>query len=95
MVENNPWHQESAPARFAYVLRNDAPLEFRIFTLTGELVYSQIIDQGSSLGSTGSHVIVWDGRNELGTVVLDGVYIVQLENMSNGERARLKLAVLK
>lgn len=95
MVENNPWHQEATPARFAYVLRSDAPLGFRIFTLTGELVYTLMIEQGSSLGTAGSHVIEWDGRNERGNIVLDGVYIVQLENTKSGERARLKLAVLK
>ena len=95
MVENNPWHQESTPARFAYVLEKDSPLEFRIFTLTGEPVYAISIDAGSALGAAGSHVIVWDGQNERGKVVLDGVYIVQLENMNSGERARLKLAVLK
>ncbi len=95
MVENNPWHQETSPARFAYSLEADSPLEFRIFTLTGELVHSVIIDQNSALGQAGSHVLEWDGRNDRGKVVLDGVYIVQITNTRSGERARLKLAVLK
>ncbi|PWB71576.1 hypothetical protein C3F09_07575 [candidate division GN15 bacterium] len=95
MVENNPWHQETSPARFAYVLEQSAGLEFRIFTLTGELVHKQDIDQNSSLGQAGSHVLEWDGRNDRGKIVFDGVYIVQLTNTVSGERARLKLAVLK
>ena len=95
MVENNPWHQETSPARFAYVLEENSPLEFRIFTLTGELVHSVIVADNSPLGLTGTHVIEWDGRNDRGKVVLDGVYIVQLANTRTGERARLKLAVLK
>jgi len=95
MVENNPWHRESSSARFAYVLENNSPLDLRIFTLTGELVHSILISENSPLGMAGSHVIEWDGRNDRGKIVLDGVYIVQITNTHTGDKARLKLAVLK
>ena len=77
------------------MLEADAPLEFRVFTLTGELVHTKLIGEASPLGVAGSHVIEWDGRNDRGHVVFDGVYIVQLTNTRTGDYARLKLAVLK
>jgi len=59
------------------------------------LVHSILISENSPLGMAGSHVIEWDGRNDRGKIVLDGVYIVQITNTHTGDKARLKLAVLK
>ncbi len=95
MVENNPWHPSSGQAQFAYNLAQPTALDFRIFTLTGEEVLSRIIPAGSPLSTIGSHTIGWDGRNGIGNMVLNGIYIVSLRNDVTGITARLKLAVIK
>ncbi len=95
IVEDNPWHPGNGNARFAYTLVEESVLEFRIFTLGGELVLNRRIEVSSPLASPGPHILEWDGRNGRGVMVHDGVYIVCLQVLRTGEEARLKVAVLK
>jgi hypothetical protein len=95
MIEDNPWHPGSGVARFAYTLVEESILDFRIFTLGGELVLNRRIEASSPLAAPGPHIIEWDGLNGAGVMVHDGVYIVSLLVTRTGEEARLKVAVLK
>ncbi|MEW6413001.1 MAG: FlgD immunoglobulin-like domain containing protein [Candidatus Zixiibacteriota bacterium] len=97
-VETNPFNPEDpsqSPVRFSYELPAAADVEFRIFTLTGEEVYSSEYSAGSSGGIQGENLIEWDGRNDDGQVVRNGVYVAQMKNVSSGEIAYLKIAVVK
>lgn len=96
IIEDNPWHPGTSPARFAYTLADESALEFRVFTLGGEQVFINRINAGSSaLTQPGPHIMEWDGRNGEGRMVHDGVYIVSLYVARTGEEARIKVAVLK
>lgn len=95
IVENNPFNPHLGPVRLAYNLDSDSDVEFRIFTVTGEEVYSKSYRSGTEGGKAGTNQIEWDGRNSNRDIVLNGVYITMLNVLSTGEKASLKLAVLK
>ncbi|MCM2271798.1 MAG: hypothetical protein NDJ18_04495 [candidate division Zixibacteria bacterium] len=96
IIEDNPWHPGTSPARFAYTLTQESALEFRVFTLGGEQVFINRINSGASpLTTPGAHILEWDGLNGEGQMVHDGVYIVSLYLLRTGEEARIKVAVLK
>lgn len=80
-----------SPSREALKFSNPLPDKravLTIFALTGEEVLSKEI--GSDVGE----VFTWDGRNEAGNVVLNGVYIAVLTIDGVGE-VRTKIAVVK
>lgn len=77
---------EKAITHFSYFLPEDSEVDFRIFTLIGELVYAKSYKAtdpqgraGARRGSFGSGLIEWDGRNGNGDVVLNGVYLAVLK----------------
>ncbi len=94
-IENNPFNPLDGPETFVYTLNADSDVEFRIFTITGEEVLYRKYLSGSQGGTTGTNQIQWDGRNDAGEIVLNGVYVTLLNVLATGETATLKLAVLK
>ncbi|UCE25648.1 MAG: hypothetical protein JSU74_06265 [Candidatus Zixiibacteriota bacterium] len=98
MIETNPFNPEDpsvTPVRLSYELDGNAAVEFRIFSVTGEEVYARDYSSGEVGGSSGENVIEWDGCNDNGHVVLNGVYIALVKNTETGESARIKIAVVK
>lgn len=95
IVENNPFNPNNGPVRFVYNLQSASDVEFNIFTVTGEEAYSHTYLSGAEGGKSGTNQIQWDGRNSEGEMVLNGVYVTMLNVISTGEKASLKLAVLK
>ncbi|MEE4312041.1 MAG: hypothetical protein V2J62_09210 [candidate division KSB1 bacterium] len=81
-----------------YFLDQDSDIEIRIYTLLGELVWSRQYSADEPQGKRGLHdgatAITWNGRNEGGNTVLNGVYIAYL-NTSYGKTVTTKIAVLK
>jgi hypothetical protein len=99
MLETNPWNPHQDPdgaVSFSYYLAETGPVEFRIFTLIGEEVFAVILDEGDPGTESGvSQILRWDGRNNQGDMVLNGVYVALLRAANTGEDARLKIAVVK
>ncbi len=98
MIETNPFNPEDptiSPVRFTYELTDDAPMEFRILTVTGEEVYARNYASGGQGGTIGENIIYWDGCNGGGHVVFNGVYIAIIRNTDTDETARIKIAVVK
>ena len=95
VMENNPFHPEYGSLRFAYELLELSPVEFRIFTLSGEEVYSQDLPAGGPGATLGENEVTWDGRNDAGYDVLNGVYIAVVKLVRTGETARTKVAVVR
>lgn len=92
VIRDNPFNPTLGPAEFQYYQAEPGPLVFRVLTLTGELVCEKVLaDQGQS----GSQTIEWDGRNDEGETVLNGVYLAVLTDERTGDQAVLKVAVLK
>lgn len=85
---------------FVYYLAEDTDVSLHIYTLLGELVWHQKYAADDPRGKQGTHdqgnliPIYWDGRNDLGHRVLNGVYIAVLTT-GDGQSVTTKTAVLK
>jgi hypothetical protein len=95
LIKDNPFNPNTSPAEFSYELQQPSSVEFRVFTLTGEEVYALDIIEGESESTTGEHILTWDGRNNEGNLVNSGVYIVSLKVLASGDKASIKVAVVK
>jgi len=92
----NPFNPDVEMARFSFYLDRDADVELILFTLTGEKVIEMSFAAGGPGGLAGTNEITWNGKNGKGHTVLNGVYILVLNNKTTGESFdRFKVAVLK
>ena len=84
---------------FVYYLKENTDVSFRIFTLTGGLVWSRSYSAADPQGAQGLHsmgmgAVGWDGRNDNGLRVLNGVYILVMDT-GYGDIAKTKVAYVK
>ena len=77
-----------------YYLSENADISFRVFTLIGELVWSREFTAQDSEGGTGAHEITWNGTNDKGFSVINGVYILVMQT-STGFVGHTKIAVAR
>jgi hypothetical protein len=89
----NPFRAGVEATRIVYTLAQDATVDIVLYSVDGREVWSRSFAAGSPGGSTGANQVTWDGRNDKGFVVLDGVYLARLKG--GGLDVTLKLAVLK
>jgi len=94
-VRNNPFNPEQGEAEFAYYLNQDSDVEMTVYTLLGEKVYNKYYSAGSEGGRQGDNNVSWNGCNDEGRMVLNGVYIIVVEAKRTCESYKLKLAVMK
>jgi hypothetical protein len=94
-IKDNPFNPNLGPATFQYNLNRPGAVEFRILSLIGEEVFSFYIPEGAPGASTGLQTIFWDGRNDDGLTVLNGVYIAVITSLRDRAQARMKVAVVK
>ncbi|TFH01385.1 MAG: hypothetical protein E4H13_05070 [Calditrichales bacterium] len=76
----NPFGQLQDYANIRFWLEGQSDVEIRIFTLVGELVWTKTVS-GESRGihdGTNDPTYRWDGRNDRGNRVLNGVYLCAL-----------------
>ncbi len=85
---------------FNYSLPQDSEVDFRIFTLLGELVYTKSFKSTDPQGKAGARTngvsqgfIEWDGRNGNGDLVFNGVYMAVLKTSAG--TVTTKVAVVK
>jgi hypothetical protein len=95
MVRNNPFNPNIDKAEIAYNLETDALVTMKIYSLTGEIVYQTEFSAGAEGGRIGSNYVSWDGTNEEGKTVVNGVYVVVIRNNESGQSYKMKLAVMK
>jgi hypothetical protein len=95
VIQDNPFNPEVSPAVLSYELTAPSAIEFRVFTLAGEEVYSRDIPEGAASTAVGENLVTWDGRNNRGGLVLNGVYICSVKVVRTGQVARTKLALVK
>ncbi|MDD4857160.1 MAG: hypothetical protein PHD74_03540 [Candidatus Krumholzibacteria bacterium] len=93
----NPFRAGSELTKICYFLNRDSNVSIRIFDLGGNLVKSMTIGSGEAggAGTPGGtwHEISWDGRNERGDIVRNGVYMCKIE--AGSQSALIKIAVAK
>ncbi len=95
IINTNPYDPTNGEALFAYQLESATEILFKLYSITGEIVLEKRYPEGDNHTSAGSHVIEWDGKNGEGDIVLNGVYIAVITNISSGESARIKVAVVR
>jgi hypothetical protein len=89
----NPFAPGEEVTHITYNLTSNSDVAIRIYTLIGELVWTREFSTGSPEAQAGFHEVDWDGHNEDGQMVRNGVYLCQIE--ANGETAMTKIAVAK
>jgi hypothetical protein len=90
----NPFNPNQEETAIVYYLPVDSEVQFDIYTLMGDPVFSTRIPSGVSGGLGGSiNKFFWNGRNGNSMIVREGVYIAVI-SYSGGE-ARTKIAVVK
>jgi hypothetical protein len=90
----NPFGDPGKPTTsFNYRLDQASDISLKIYTLLGELVWSVSFSATDPEGLGGTHAgnIIWDGRNEKGQKVLNGVYVAVLT--TNRGKVMTKIAV--
>jgi len=93
----NPFGVPSRPiTKFIYYLDQDTDVDIKIHTLIGELVWSRSYSATDPQGKKGPHEgdIIWNGRNDKGYRILNGVYIARIST-GYGKSALTKIAVIK
>lgn len=92
MIEENPFNPDRGNVGFRWnQLGEPSQVEIRIFTLTGELV----LYESSYRSGSAQEEWRWDGRNDSGHMVLNGVYVVCLSILDVSREVRIKVAVLR
>ena len=94
-VRNNPFNPKEGPAEIAYILEQDTDVELTVYTLTGEKVYEKMMRAGTNGGVEGQNYVDWDGTNDEGKMVLNGVYIFVFKPDYSDESVKIKVAVMK
>jgi hypothetical protein len=89
----NPFGPGRETAQLTYVLDQDAAVEIQIFTLFGDRVWSQALAAGANGGRAGLNQVAWDGRNESGESVRNGVYHCRIRG--GGIDAMVKVAAIR
>ncbi len=95
----NPFSPQDGGTTIGYFLPAASNLEIRIFTLLGELVWTKTISAADPLGAAGLHsgsnALLWNATNDVGNEIRSGVYICMVRNLTSGEEAKFKIAVVK
>ena len=89
----NPFRAGNQETNIAYVVDKDGAVSVRIYDLTGALVYERQYPRGDPGTSPGPQEVTWNGRNDNGEVVRNGIYICQIDTASGS--VRIKIAVAK
>jgi len=93
----NPFGTSERPTTtISYYLKQNSHVEIKIYTLLGELVWSRSYQPSQPQGNQGSHDgdVIWDGRNDKGFKVLNGIYVAYIST-DYGDSATNKIALLK
>lgn len=87
----NPINPDKESGRFVFGVGQAGNITIKIYDISNNLVKK--IDAGN-YQSGSAYEVAWNGRNESGEIVANGVYFYVIES-SSGERAIGKIAVLR
>lgn len=94
----NPFNPSIQDTMISYYLLTNTPLELYVFNLAIEPVYHHQWLLGEEGTHFGYNEIPWNGRNNFGEMVTNGVYLYQLVAKDKGRKkvlAKGKIAVLR
>jgi hypothetical protein len=82
----------SQPTNITYFLNQPGNVEIKVYALTGDLVFKKSYAAGGQHATAGPQEVQWDGRNEKGEVVRNGVYVCVITAGSNSAKFRIAVA---
>ncbi len=98
----NPFDPLQELTTFSYYLSSQSDISLRVYSLTGQPVWSAEYRGSDEHCLAGNHSggstlppITWNGRNHRGYVVNNGIYIAVFSVRETGEEVRTKVAVVK
>ncbi|MGD9486645.1 MAG: hypothetical protein AB7W47_01360 [Calditrichaceae bacterium] len=84
----NPFGRNEEFTTIVFQLDHDSDVEIRIFTLLGELVWTKILP--NQIAGLHYDDVRWNGKNDRGYVVLNGVYLCAIDIKPKGGGSRQK-----
>ena len=89
----NPFSAGGENTKIAYFMETPASVSVKIYAITGDLVHEENIPSGDPRAQSGPQETTWDGRNDKGEVVRNGVYVCVLN--AGSKNAKFRIAVAK
>jgi hypothetical protein len=93
----NPFCAGQEETRVRYILTEDSDVSIHVYTLTGNLVWEMTLPAGKEGGKgqpTGyTNEILWDGRNNAGMTVANGMYLMEIK--AGSARQIRKIGIIK
>ncbi len=89
----NPFSAGNGVTKIAYFMDAPAAVSIKIYAITGDLVHEEDIPASDPRAQAGPQETTWDGRNDNGEVVRNGVYVCMLN--AGGKSAKFRIAVAK
>jgi M6 family metalloprotease-like protein len=90
----NPFNPNHTVAHLKFELGSSSQVKYAIHTLNGELIFKH-----ERAYTPGAHIIDWNGQDEWGNIVANGLYIGYLiiddDNSGKSEKKVIKIAVLR
>ena len=77
----NPFDPAATPTHIVYVLSNAATVELSIHDLAGTMVIKRRFASGELGGKSQQNIFDWDGRNDRGVAVAEGIYICGIQTL--------------
>ncbi|MFA5098208.1 MAG: SBBP repeat-containing protein [Candidatus Margulisiibacteriota bacterium] len=78
LAHPNPYDPSSGNARITYNLEKDSAIALYIFGINGRLVLKKEFLSGSNGGKAGFNDVAWDGKDDFGNELGNGVYAVRI-----------------
>lgn len=90
----NPFNPKKGPVMIMYQLAADDDIDIYFYDVSGGLMCRKSYPRGSSGGSQGINRVYWDGVNDFGETVANGVYLFRIAS-GNKTIEKGKIVVLK
>ncbi|MEC8677812.1 MAG: T9SS type A sorting domain-containing protein, partial [Candidatus Margulisiibacteriota bacterium] len=91
-IAPNPFNPNNEPLKIQYVLTESSDVTVEIYSISGQLVFSESLTNGMAGTSTGRHFIEWNGLINT-EKVSPGLYIVILNVMNSNSVKTKRLGV--
>ena len=97
MNSPNPFNPNKNSTFIEYQLSKAARMLIYIYSISGERLWTKIIESGEVGGAVGYNSVEWNGRNDFGEIVANGPYVAYLFAEIEGQKkiGKVKMLVLK
>ena len=85
----NPFESEKISTTIVYILKQDVGITVDIYTPLGHLVRHWTFDAGTAGGTAGANEVSWDGANDAGQKVANGLYLCVIKAAASGAQNRV------